>query len=212
MEGAGRWHQAEEVYKLGLEKEARPAERLMRKFGDFERRMAASATDPAEPCSPALPTVRPALASKADPFASAAPNPDFNPQANPRHGTGSAPKKSKMEIFSDAGSAVSVAAGTAATGWATIGTRTDRRKENTITAQPWTGEKLETGAKTNSGMGKLMVFKDEVSLSWPNRSPTNSPKSHNHAVELMVPDVSVHSVRTNEIHLLGCVECRPSRP
>jgi checkpoint serine/threonine-protein kinase len=32
LEGAGRWTQAEEVYELGLEREARPAERLLRKL------------------------------------------------------------------------------------------------------------------------------------------------------------------------------------
>lgn len=164
LEGAERWSQAEEVYKLGIEKEARPTERLMRKFGEFERRRATRPDNPAEPSSPALPTIRPALASKIDPFAASISAPEFNPQANPKHGHGGA-KRSKMEIFADveqpAGSATGARAG--AKGWESIGTRAERKKENAVSPRPWTGEKLDMGAKTNAGMGKLMVFKDEVS-------------------------------------------------
>ena len=74
LENAGRWNQAEEVYKMGLEREARPAERLLRKFGEFERRNQAQPHDATEPTSPALPTVRPALAAKIDPFAISSPS------------------------------------------------------------------------------------------------------------------------------------------
>lgn len=70
LESAGRWTQAEEVYKLGIEREARPAERLMRKHGQFQQRLTAKPQDVNEPSSPALPTVRPALVAKIDPFAS----------------------------------------------------------------------------------------------------------------------------------------------
>lgn len=66
LENAGRYNQAEEIYKLGIEKEARPTERLMRKFGEFERRKDARPQPQdaaAEPSSPALPVVRPVLVS-----------------------------------------------------------------------------------------------------------------------------------------------------
>ncbi len=106
LEGAGRWAQAEEVYKLGIEREARPPQRLVRKFGEFEQRRAVQQPDGDDaPSSPALPTVRPALAAKIDPFAAAAAPRD--PQAaRPNHGVGgqaSKPSRSKLTIFSDAG-------------------------------------------------------------------------------------------------------------
>ncbi|EGZ77145.1 hypothetical protein NEUTE2DRAFT_99675 [Neurospora tetrasperma FGSC 2509] len=47
LEGEGRWAQAEEVYKMGIEKEARPVSRLVRKFGEFEQRRAALPEDAA---------------------------------------------------------------------------------------------------------------------------------------------------------------------
>lgn len=74
LENAGRWNQAEEIYKMGLEKEARPVERLLRRFGEFERRNEARPHDTTEPTSPALPAVRAALAAKMDPFASSSPS------------------------------------------------------------------------------------------------------------------------------------------
>ncbi len=66
--GAGA--QADEVYKLGIEREARPQQRLVRKFGEFEqRRDQQDSGDRDTPASPALPTARPALVAKVDPFA-----------------------------------------------------------------------------------------------------------------------------------------------
>ncbi|KAK4692560.1 hypothetical protein P7C71_g4673, partial [Lecanoromycetidae sp. Uapishka_2] len=86
LEGAGRWNQADEVYKLGIEREARPAERLVRKFGEFQHRYESRAQNGDEPSSPALPTVRPALVTKMDPFAVSTPQ-SADPQA-PRPSNG----------------------------------------------------------------------------------------------------------------------------
>ena len=160
LENAGRWNQAEEVYKMGLEKEARPAERLLRKFGEFERRNQARPHDAAEPTSPALPTVRPALAAKTDPFASASPV-----AGQPQQSQSTAAKKSKsskMAIFSDSDDSSRPNSGSGAKGWDNIGSLADRKKENSVEAKPWVGEKLSSG-KTNGGMQKMIVFKDEVS-------------------------------------------------
>ncbi|KAK6393030.1 hypothetical protein LTR65_002721 [Meristemomyces frigidus] len=160
LENAGRWNQAEEVYKMGLEKEARPAERLMRKFGEFERRKEARPQDAAEPTSPALPTVRAALASKLDPFAASSPS-----TAQPQQARSTASKKSKsskMAIFSDTDESSRPGSGSSAKGWDNIGSLAERKKENSMEAKPWAGEKLKVG-KTNGGMQKLMVFKDESS-------------------------------------------------
>lgn len=164
LENAGRWTQAEEIYKLGLEREARPAERLLRKFGEFERRFQARPRDAAEPTSPALPVARPALAAKIDPFAASSPSTTQQQQA--RSTAAKKSKGSKMAIFSDSEEPPRPDSGSSSKGWDNLGSIQDRKKENTREAKPWTGEKL-TGGKTNGGMEKMMIFKDSVSLFRP---------------------------------------------
>ncbi|KAL8709482.1 MAG: hypothetical protein Q9225_007445 [Loekoesia sp. 1 TL-2023] len=165
LEGAGRWTQADEVYKLGIEREARPTERLVRKFGEFQHRFANRSQSDDEPSSPALPTVRPALAAKVDPFALSTPRP-ADPQAPRSNGIGGSPTtrgaKPKLAVFSDTDAPPSVKSvfGGAAKGWDNIGSIAERRKENTVEARPWAGETLKAGKKTN-GPPKMMVFKDE---------------------------------------------------
>ncbi|KAI0842164.1 Mad3/BUB1 homology region 1-domain-containing protein [Hypoxylon sp. FL0890] len=163
LESAGRWAQAEEVYKLGIERDARPVQRLVRKFGEFEQRRAQQPDAANAPSSPALPTVRPALMAKVDPFAASARPAD--PQApRPNMGLGgqsSKPGKAKLAVFSDAGSDASAMSkmGGGAKGWDTIGSLADRKKENVIEAKPWVGETLTTQVKKSSGP-KIAVFRD----------------------------------------------------
>lgn len=160
FEKNGRWSQAEEVYKMGMEREARPMERLVRKFGDFERRRDQNTEQGAtEPTSPALPTVRPALAAKLDPFAAAA---ESDPQATSQQASRPAgAKKSKIEIFSDDGSEERPIIGDEPKGWDSIGTIAERKKENVIGAKPWTGETLKSNAPKRAEP-KMAIFKDEV--------------------------------------------------
>ncbi|KAK3906922.1 Enolase, C-terminal TIM barrel domain-containing protein [Staphylotrichum tortipilum] len=171
LEGAGRWTQAEEIYKLGIEREARPAARLLRKFGEFEQRRAQLADQDDGPSSPALPVVRPALAAKVDPFSLAAAAPS-DPQA-PRQTSGlggpsSKPARSKMAIFSDADAAPAAPAmssrGPESKGWDSIGSLADRKKENVMEPKPWAGETLKAGGKKSSGP-KLAVFRDPVTVN-----------------------------------------------
>ncbi|KAF8852519.1 hypothetical protein BDZ45DRAFT_807413 [Acephala macrosclerotiorum] len=160
LEGAGRWTQAEEVYTIGIEKEATPAARLLRKYNEFQQRFAQQPDDAKEPSSPALPTVRPALAAKIDPFAAAAPR---DPQApRPSSGVGGGTTKSgrqKLQIFSDADNAAPAVASGETKGWESIGSLADRKKENVMEPKPWVGETLKAGRKKSST--KMMVFKDE---------------------------------------------------
>ncbi|KAF3032127.1 hypothetical protein E8E12_002016 [Didymella heteroderae] len=158
LEGAGRFSQAEEIYSMGIEKEARPTERLIRKYGEFQHRFESRPKDAPEPSSPALPAVRPALAAKLDPFAPASPEPQAQSQpkaAKPKSG------KPKMAIFSDEGEPARSSSGGSGQGWDNIGTIADRKKENAQEARPWAGETLK-GGKTNKGAGKMMIFKDEA--------------------------------------------------
>ena len=166
LEGAGRWNQADEVYKLGIEREARPTERLLRKFAEFQHRFEQRVTNGNEPSSPALPAIRPALVTKMDPFATSTPR-STDPQSQRPAGIGGSSTsrggRQKLAIFSDAdASAPSLGATSSDTkGWDNIGSIAERKKENTLEARPWVGETMKSGRKTN-GAPKMMVFKDQV--------------------------------------------------
>lgn len=161
LESAGRWTQADEVYRLGVDREARPVERLSRKYGEFQQRLEYRTNDNG-PSSPALPAVRPALAAKIDPFASSA---SADPQAQQQPGVGGSSKsksgKPKMAIFSDSASD-EPALGGQSKGWESIGSLQERKKENQMDAKPWTGETLKAGKKSGPTQ-KMAVFRDEVS-------------------------------------------------
>ncbi|RDL34796.1 Uncharacterized protein BP5553_07924 [Venustampulla echinocandica] len=161
LEGADRWAQAEEVYKLGIDREARPTPRLLRKFNEFQQRFAQRPHDVDGPSSPALPSVRPVLAAKMDPFAAAAPR---DPQAaRPNSGVGgSGTTKSgrqKLAIFSDTNDAPPAVSGVETKGWESIGSLADRKKENVMEPKPWVGETLKAGGKKSST--KIPVFQDQ---------------------------------------------------
>lgn len=167
LEGAGRWAQAEEVYKLGIERDARPAQRLLRKFKEFEARLARQPDALEGPSSPALPTVRPALASKTDPFgvSSQPADPQAQRQTSGVGGSSSRSGKSKISIFSDADAQQPAMSSRDAgsKGWDSIGSLADRKKENAMEAKPWSGETLRAGGKKpGSGGTKLAVFRDPV--------------------------------------------------
>ncbi|GJN72855.1 hypothetical protein PLIIFM63780_006920 [Purpureocillium lilacinum] len=166
LEGAGRWAQAGEVYKLGIEREARPVQRLLRKFKEFEERLAQQPEGADEPASPALPTMRPALAAKMDPFGAA--SRPVDPQA-PRQtngiggpGPSARPAKSKLAIFSDADAkpAPLSSRSKGSKGWDTIDSLADRKKENTMEPKPWVGETLKAGGKRDAAAAKMAVFRD----------------------------------------------------
>ncbi|KAH8905453.1 kinase domain-containing protein [Coniochaeta sp. PMI_546] len=164
LEGAGRWGQAEEVYKLGIEREARPVSRLVRKFGEFEARWEAhraAGGGEVGAGESALPVARAVLAERVDPFADAGMARDPQAQRQQGVGGGARPAKAKMAIFSDsdADAAQPVVAGTTK-GWETIGSMKDRKKENVVEAKPWVGETLKAGGKKTTGAAKLAVFRD----------------------------------------------------
>lgn len=163
LEAAGRWTQAEEVYNLGIDRDARPVERLVRKYGEFQHRFESRPQEVPEPTSPALPAVRPALAAKVDPFAHTSPS-SADPQAQQSR-TAAGPSRSgktKLAIFSDGDKPARTGSSGSMEGWDSIGSLADRKKENTTEARSWVGETLKVGKK-NTGVGKMMIFKDEVS-------------------------------------------------
>ena len=187
LEGAGRWSQADEAYRLGIEREARPAERLLRKYTQFQQRFEARPEGSNEPSSPALPAVRAALATKIDPFASTPRVSEL--QGRQQNSTsvqstaGTRAGKPKMAIFLDADHEASPAIVTGvAQGWDSIGSLKDRKKENVVEAKPWAGETLNAGKNIGTAP-KMEIFRDPVSLRF---SPSPS-----------IP--SIYNGRTNEM-------------
>ena len=170
LEGAERWTQADEVYRLGIEREARPTERLVRKYGEFQQRFERRAHNGDEPSSPALPTLRPALMAKQDPFALSTPQAADPQVQRPFSGAGASSTsrggKQKIAIFSDAdASTTGVRTGLSGTskGWDNIGSITERTKENSVEPRAWTGETLKMGRRPGAAP-KMMIFKDQVRL------------------------------------------------
>nr|CDP23408.1 Putative checkpoint serine/threonine-protein kinase [Podospora anserina S mat+] len=167
LESVGRWAQAEEVYKLGIEREATPAARLLRKFGEFEQRRAAQEEGDG-PSSPAIPAQRKVLGVRADPFGAAEPvvrDPQAPRQTSGVGGGGARPAKSKLAIFSDADAAPEPSAmssrGPESKGWDSIGSMAERKKENTMAPKPWAGETLKAGGKKPPSAGAKMASMDK---------------------------------------------------
>lgn len=153
LESSGRKRQADEVFQLGITCNARPVERLKRRYNEFLERMTANPPSQDEPSSPAMPTVRPALATKSE---------ADEPLGDNEEGGSYKPSK-KMQIFQD-GPESQGQEGKSTGGWDSIGSFESRRKENVMAAQPWVGEKLSISG--NSGSQKsLSVFKDPVSFN-----------------------------------------------
>jgi len=162
LEAQGRWSQAEEVFSTGVDRNAKPTERLIRKYAEFQHRKdTKSASD--GPGSPALPKMRPALVAKSNPFASG--ETEADPQGRDREASAMSvaakPKNGKkMAIFADGDEAPTKSNSPPA--WDSIGSVADRKKENKHEAKPWAGETLDGGKKLVGG-GKMMVFRDTVS-------------------------------------------------
>ncbi|CAG8051636.1 unnamed protein product [Penicillium olsonii] len=221
LEGAGRWSQADEVYRLGMDREARPVERLARKYNEFQQRYDQREQDTG-PSSPALPKVRPALGVKRDPFA---PSESSDPQAarsSPQ--PSAAPKtksgKPKMAIFSDADSAAPApATGGTTKGWESIGSVRDRKKENEVEAKPWAGETLKAGKKA-APVQKMAIFRDQSNTDIPSKKPMQPREMPEHHVReavnprtgrrerVFVDLESVYPDRSNPAHEMSFEELR----
>ena len=143
LEKMNRKRKADEIFQMGLLKEARPVERLRKRYEEFKRRLQVSPPDPSEPSTPP-PPLRTILG--ASQFTST---------------TGNASRPRKIQVFTDTEEPES-RPGSA--GWESIGTLAERKKENTIAAKPWAGEKMPMrGGPTASAAGeRLVIFRDEV--------------------------------------------------
>lgn len=151
LESSARIHQADEVYRAGIDAQARPVERLKRKYNEFKERVAASSSEESGPRSPIMPVSRPALASKEGAGGIAVEGPPA-----PVWPTVAQPKK--ITVFTDPSGTASEGSSGGSGTWDTTWSRAVRKKENTIEATPWVGQKLPIH------MGKpkttISVFRD----------------------------------------------------
>ena len=142
LEKMNRKRKADEVFQMGLLAEARPIDRLRRRYEEFNRRLQINPPDPNEPSSPPPPLRTILGASQITAPSAGVPRP-----------------RPKIQVYTDTEDP-EVRPGSA--GWESIGTLADRKKENTIAAKPWVGEKLPMRAPTTAPAERLVVFRDEV--------------------------------------------------
>jgi checkpoint serine/threonine-protein kinase len=140
-----RKRKADEVFQMGLLREARPVPRLQKRYAEFTQRLQANPPDPNEPSTPP-PPLRTILGA--------------SQVTAPVAGISRA--KPKIQVFTDS-EEPEVRPGSAG-GWESIGTLADRKKENTIAPKPWAGEKMPMrgSSSTTTPAERLVVFKDEV--------------------------------------------------
>jgi checkpoint serine/threonine-protein kinase len=142
LERMNRKHKANEVFQMGLLREARPMERLQKRYDEFKQRLQISPPDSNEPSSPP-PPLRTILGASQVTAPSGVSRP-----------------RPKIQVFADT-EEPEVRPGSA--GWESIGTIAERKKENTIAPKPWAGEKLPMrGTNATAPAERLVVFRDEV--------------------------------------------------
>lgn len=144
LERMNRKRKADEVFQIGLLKEARPVERLRKRYSEFQKRLEVSPPDPHEPSSPP-PPLRTILGAS---------------QVSAPSAAGSSRSRPKIKVFNDT-EEPEVRPGSG--GWQSIGTLAERKKENTIAAKPWAGEKMPMRGPTAPSSGeRLVIYRDEV--------------------------------------------------
>ncbi|KAF3919504.1 hypothetical protein ABW20_dc0100876 [Dactylellina cionopaga] len=166
LESQNRRTQAEEIYEMGIQQNARPVERLRRKYEEFVARLAANPPDANEPSSPAVPMVRAALGVRrtdAEPNDPQAAVPTFGAE-----GQDPKKKKNKMMIFSDGPGASAPAlpeqTEKSGAGWDSIATLAERKKENVDAPRPWAGEIMKQEGGPAPKKEKLQIFRDPAAF------------------------------------------------
>ncbi|KAK9236742.1 Mad3/BUB1 homology region 1-domain-containing protein [Lipomyces kononenkoae] len=164
LESIGHKHQADDIFRMGIENEARPLDRLRRRYSEFLQRLEVNPADPNEPRSPTMPLVRPALATLSLSRVERGSNPQQQQPHQPLHTEPSESSRTrpKMSIFNDpeGGSAIADRSG----GWKSIGTINERRKENTMDAKPLAGETMRMPqSQPSATREKLTIFRDSAS-------------------------------------------------
>lgn len=168
MESIGYKRQATEIYESGLVSKARPLARLKRKYQEFRERIAQDTPNPNEPAGDPLPIVRQALAVRSGDEISGLFSANATRDTRTARDIFGAPEspKRRLEVFADPDNKHSGSLESKSGGWDTLGTLASRKKENTIQAETWVGQKLEAGGNKGKGI-KMPVFRDTEPLPKP---------------------------------------------
>lgn len=150
LESIEKRGQADEVYQMGITSNARPLERLKRRYKEFQERLASNPADPNEPSSPVMPAVRPALAQKGFAPVAESSQEEAGLQQNNKQ------ERQKLSVFADNGESNEASSNG---GWDSIGSLAFRKKENIIEAKQWVGEKLQQSSDSKASK-TLSVFRD----------------------------------------------------
>ncbi|CCJ28285.1 unnamed protein product, partial [Pneumocystis jirovecii] len=156
LEENGRKFQANEIYQLGIERKARPFDRLQRRYNEFLKR---SVENPSinGPSSPALAPIRSALSTK---FLSSLNDSGNLVQLN---NTKKPSGMSRINVYVDSENDERFTKSFKTSKWDNIGTIQERRKENYQEAKQWVGEKLPMKKQNQQFLftEKFTVFRDE---------------------------------------------------
>ncbi|KAJ3173859.1 hypothetical protein HDU87_007362 [Geranomyces variabilis] len=197
-----RWEEAEEIFRLGINRNAQPLEKLQQKYKDFlqqprgdskpdadDAELGSTAPVSAAPNSSAA--RRPALAPRAAPRAAARQTSQSQQQQQPKTTANTNPR-SKIQVYQDRTDRESVPqlaarvmpTATTANEWGDYGTVASRRKENVKEATRWTGATLpqKAAAAPSSRGSRIEVYQDEPSGS-----------------DLQVPDIPEAVLREKDV-------------
>ncbi|KAJ3218798.1 hypothetical protein HDU67_004046 [Dinochytrium kinnereticum] len=176
METSKRFQDADDVYRLGINRKVLPLERLQRKHEAFlkrwEKEKQKQCEEEPEPINPSA-VVRPVLGRENAP-PSAVQRPDA-PATQSRMAQSQQPKKkiavnstsnAKMKIFQDSEPTssvipVSVSSSIVSSSRSDLEIGTSRRKENEVLAEPWRATKISQQSLPKPTSGKIEVFCDE---------------------------------------------------
>ncbi|ODQ80754.1 hypothetical protein BABINDRAFT_7450 [Babjeviella inositovora NRRL Y-12698] len=153
LEVSGRKLQAQHIFNMGIDVQARPVTRLQKRYALFLERLAEA---PAASNEPSHNILQP-LAVKSGPSGGIG-----GEAAEPSDLL--AIKRPKLQVFVDEDEPGLDGIGSKMDNWQSLGSIAERTKENRIKATPWAGEIMAVG-KNFVKANKIAVFKDETQSS-----------------------------------------------
>lgn len=159
-ESKGKVSNADEIYRMGINRKAQPLKRLQTSHQGYKNRAAGIEEEFSErSTNPG----RTALASRL-PGGQSAPSTGLQQSSGPKTLLGQPLNGAKLDVFSDAG--VRGGLDQREGEWEDMGTREGNRKENFMEAMPWKGEVMKQDkTKVTPRAPKMSVFSDSVSQS-----------------------------------------------
>lgn len=147
LETADRKNQAKQVYLTGIDANARPVERLRRRYQEFCDRVAASPASENEPTSPVFAPVRAVLSVKGT--------------TGSELSTAVGSVTRNVSVFNDPTPNSEALPLNSGSGWDMFGTLGQRRKENVMEAKSWDGEKIQLNPDyAKKPVKSMSIFRD----------------------------------------------------